>query len=238
MRATGTAFCHGWPSAKWSSQQRPGPWGRCASGAGHGHCVSSRLAFGQMLLTAAPPALGGGCVSGAGHGHCVSSRLAFGQMLLKASPRPLGVGALRLRATGTAFRHGWPAAKYSAKQRSGPWGRACCGSGPRALRYVTVGLRPNVPQSSTPGPWGGCASGTGHGHCISSRLAFGQMLLKAAPRPLGAGALRVRATGAVFRHGWPAAKCSSKQRPRPAARGSASEFSTKNTPNVENPRKE
>ena len=156
----------------------------------------------------------------------------------QSSAPALGADVLQVRATGTAFRHGWPAAKCSSKQRPGPWGRACCGSGPRALRFVTVGLRPNVPQSSTPGPWGGCASGTGHGHCISSRLACGQMLLKAAPRPLGAGALRVRATGAVFRHGWPAAKCSSKQRPRPAARGSASEFSTKNTPNVENPRKE
>ena len=88
-----------------------------------------------------------------------------------------------------------------------------------ALRFVTVGLRPNVPQSSAPALGGGCASGAGHGHCVSSRLAFGQMLLTAAPRPLGAGVLHVRATGAVFRHGWPAAKCSSKQHPRPLGAG-------------------
>ena len=205
-RATGPAFRHGWPAAKCSSQQRPGPWGGCASGTGHGHCISSRLACGQMFLKAAPPAL--------------------------------GAEVVQVRATGTAFRHGWPAAKFSSQQRPGPWGRACCGSGPRALRFVTVGLRPNVPHSSAPA--------------------------------LGAGVLRVRATGTAFRHGWPSAKCSSKQRPgpwgrvrcecgpralcfvtvglrpnapqssapRPVARGSASEFSTKNTPNVENPRKE
>ena len=150
VRASDTAFRHGWPSAKCSSQQRPGPWGRCASGAGHGHCVSSRLACGQMLLTAAPPALSGGCASGAGQWHCVSSRLAFGQMFLTAAPRPLVAGVLQVRASGTAFRHGWPAAKCSSKQHPRPLGRVCFGCGPWALRFVTVGLRPNVPQSSAP----------------------------------------------------------------------------------------
>ena len=131
------------------------------------------------------PALGGGFASGAGHGHCVLSRLAFSQMFLKAAPRPLGAGVLRVRASGAVFRHGWPAAKCSSKQRPGPWGcvasaghghcvssrlafgqmllnaappgsggRVRCGYGPRALHFVTVGLRPNAPQSSAPGPWG------------------------------------------------------------------------------------
>ena len=94
-----------------------------------------------------------GCVASAGQWHCVSSRLACGQMFLKAAPPALGVGALRVRATGVAFRHGWPSAKCSSTQR--------------------------------PGPWGGCVAGAGHGHCVSSRLACGQMLLKAVPRPLG-----------------------------------------------------
>ena len=174
VRATGTAFRHGWPLAKCSSQQRP--------------------------------ALGGGCASGAGHGHCVSLRLTCGQMFLKAAPRPLG--------------------------------QVCFRCGPVALCFVTVGLWPNVPQSSAPALGGGCAAGAGHGHCVSSRLACGQMFLKAAPRPLGAGVFQVRATGTAFRHGWPSAKCSSQQRPRPAARESVSKFSTKNTPNVENTRKE
>ena len=106
-------------------------------------------------------------------------------MFLKAAPRPLGAGVLRERATGPAFRHGWPAAKCSSKQHPRPLGRVCFGYGPRALHFVTVGLRPNVPQSSAPGPWGGCASGAGHGYCVSSRLACGQMFLTAAPRPLG-----------------------------------------------------
>ena len=153
----------------------------CASGASHGHCVSSRLACGQMLLTAAPPALGGGCASGAGHGHCVSSRLAFGQMLLTAAPPTLGAGVLRVRASGAAFRHGWPSAKCSSKQRPGPWGRVCFRCGPVALCFVTVGLRPNAPHSSAPALGSGCASGAGQWHCVSSRLACGQMFLTAAP---------------------------------------------------------
>ena len=152
----------------------PGPWGRCASGAGHGHCVSSRLAFGQMFL--------------------------------KAAPRPLVAGVLQVRATGTAFRHGWPAAKCSSQQRPRPLGRVCFRCGPVVLRFVAVGLRPNAPHGSAPA--------------------------------LGAGVLQVRASGTAFRHGWPSAKCSSQQRPRPLARGSVSKFSTKNTPNVENTRKE
>ena len=161
-----------WPNVPHGSA--PALSGGCASGAGQWHCVSLRLACGQMLLKAAPPALSGGCTSGAGHEHCVSSRLACGQMFLKAAPRPLG--------------------------------RVCFRFGPRALRFVTVGLWPNAPQSSAPA--------------------------------LGAGVLQVRASGTAFRRGWPAAKCSSQQRPRPLARGSVSKFSTKNTPNVENTRKE
>ena len=114
-----------------------------------------------MLLTAAPPALGGGCVAIAGHGRCVPSRLACGQMLLTAAPRPLGAGVLRVWATGTVFRHGWPVAKCFSKQRPGPWGRVCFRRGPVALCFVTVGLWPNVPHSSAPGPWGRVCFGYG-----------------------------------------------------------------------------
>ena len=175
MRASGTAFRHGWPSAKCSSKQRPGPWGRVCFGCGPRALRFVTVGFRPNAPHSSAPALGGGCAACAGHGRCVSSRLACGQMFLKAAPPALG---------------------------------------------------------------GGCASGAGHGRCVSSRLACGQMLLTAAPRPLGAGALQVRAMDTAFRHGWPAAKCSSQQRPRPAARGSASKFSTKNAPNVENTRKE
>ena len=146
-----------------------------------------------------------GCVASAGQWHCVSSRLACGQMFLKAAPPALGVGALRVRATGVAFRHGWPSAKCSSKQR--------------------------------PGPWGGCVAGAGHGHCVSSRLACGQMLLKAAPLALGgcvAGAGHGHCVSSRLAFG----QMFLTAAPRPAARGSASRFSTKNTPNVENPRKE
>ena len=110
------------------------------------------------------PALGGGCVA-----------------------RPLGAGVLQARASGTAFRHGWPSAKCSSQQRPRPLGRVCFGCGPVALCFITVGLRPNVPHSSAPVPWGGCASGAGQWHCVSSRLAFGQMFLTAAPPSLGDG---------------------------------------------------
>ena len=175
MRATGTAFRHGWPAAKCSSQQRPGPWGRVCFRCGPRALRFVTVGLWPNVPHSSAPALGGGCISGAGHGRCVSSRLACGQMLLKAAPPALGAGVLRVRATGTAFCHGWPAAKCSSKQRP-------------------------------PGPWGGCVSGAGHGPCVSSRLACGQMLLKAAPRPI--------------------------------ARESVSKFSTKNTPNVENTRKE
>ena len=99
----------------------------------------------------------------------------------QSSAPALGAGVLRVRAKGTAFRHGWPAAKCSSKQRPRPLGRVRCECGPRALRFVTVGLRPNAPQSSAPALGGGGALGVGHGHCISSRLACGQMFLKAAP---------------------------------------------------------
>ena len=216
----------------------PALGGGCASGAGQGHCVSSRLACGQMLLTAAPPALGGGCVTIAGLWHCVSARLACGQMFLKAAPPALGAGLLQVRASGTAFRHGWPAAKCSSQQR--------------------------------PGPWGGCASGADHGHCVSSRLAFGQMFLTAAPRPLGrvcfrCGPRALRFVTVGLRPNAPQRStpgpwgrvcfgCGPRalrfvtvglrpnvphsSAPRPVARGSVSKFSTKNTPNVENTRKE
>ena len=150
MRATGTAFCHGWPSAKCSSQQRPGPWGRCASGAGHGHCVSSRLAFGQMLLKAAPPALGAGALRLRASGTAFRHGWPSAKCSSQQRPRPLVAGVFRERATDTVFRHGWPSAKCSSKHRPGPWGWVRCECGPRALRFVTVGLRPNTPQSSAP----------------------------------------------------------------------------------------
>ncbi len=181
-RASGAAFRHGWPVAKCSSQQRPRPLGAgvlwvWATGTVFRHGWPVAKCSSQQR----PPALGGGCASGTGQWRCVSSRLACGQMFLTAAPRPLEAGVLRVRASGAAFRHGWPAAKCSSQQRPGPWGRVCFGCGPVALRFVTVGLRPNASQSSAPALGGGCASGMGHGHCVSSRLAYGQMFLTAAP---------------------------------------------------------
>ena len=117
---------------------------------GHGHCVSSRLACGQMLLKAAPPALGGGCVAIAGQWHCVSSRLAFGQMFLKAAPRPLG--RVRCGCGPRALRFVTVGLWPNVPHSSAPALGGRCECGPRALRFVTVGLWPNVPQSSAPGP--------------------------------------------------------------------------------------
>ena len=155
VRATGAAFRHGWPSAKCSSQQRPRPLGAGvlqvrASGTVFRHGWPSAKCSSKQR----PPALWGGCALGAGHGHCVSSRLACGQMFLTAAP-------------------------------PGPWEWVCFGCGPVALRFVTVGLRLNAPHSSAPALGGGCASGAGHGHCVSSRLACSQMFLKAAPPARG-----------------------------------------------------
>ena len=222
-----------------------------------------------MFLTAASRPLVAGVLQVRASGTVFRHGWPAAKCSSKQRPRPLVAGVLQARATGAAFRHGWPAAKCSSKQRPGPWWRVCFRCGPVALCFVTVGLRPNVPHSSAPGPWGGCASGAGQWRCISLRLACGQMILKASPRPLGSGVFQVRATGTAFRHGWPSAKCSSQQRPgpwggcvagagrghcvssrlafgqmflkaapRPIARGSVSKFSTKNTPNVENTRKE
>ena len=205
-RATGPAFRHGWPAAKCSSKQHPRPLGRVCFGYG-----PRALRFVTVGLRPNVP---------------------------HSSAPALGAGVLQVRATGTVFRHGWPSAKCSSKQRPRPLGRVRCDCGPVALRFVTVGLRPNAPHSSAPGPWwrvcfgsgprtlcfvtvglrpnapqsiapalgGGCVASAGHGHCVSSRLACGQILRKAALRPI--------------------------------ARGSVSKFSTKNTPNVENTRKE
>ena len=130
----------------------PALGGGFASGTGHGHCVSSRLACGQMFLKAAPRPLGVGVLRVRAGDTAFRHGWPSAKCSSKQRPRPLGAGALRVRATGVAFRHGWPSAKCSSKQRPGPWGRVCCECGPRALRFVTVGLWPNASQSSAPGP--------------------------------------------------------------------------------------
>ena len=58
-------------------------------------------------------------------------------------------------------------------------------NGAGTLRFVTVGLRPNVPQSSAPAFLGRCIR-MGQARCASSRPAYGQMLLRAAHLSFGA----------------------------------------------------
>ena len=117
-----------------------------------------------------------------GQARRASSRLACGQMLLRAAH--LSFGALYKNEAGTPC-------------------------------FVTVGLRPNAPQSSAPAFWGAASEWGRHaalrhgqpaekcsseqrtcllGRCIrmgqahraSSRLAFGQMFLRAAHLSFGA----------------------------------------------------
>ena len=151
----------------------------------------------------------------------------------------LGAGVLQVRATGTVFRHGWPSAKLFLKEAPPALGGGCAsGAGQWHCVSPRLAFDQIVPQSSAPALSGGCASGVGQWHCVSSRLACGQMFLKAEPPALGGGC----ALGAGQWH------CVSsrlafgqmflKAAPRPIARGSVSKFSTKNTPNVENTRKE
>ena len=113
-----------------------------------------------------------------------------------------------------AHRHGWPAAKCSSERRTCLLGRCirkgqarrassrlACGqmflraahlpfgalhkNGAGTPRIVTVGLRPNIPQSSAPAFLGRCIR-IGQACRVSSRLAYGQMFLRAAHLLFGA----------------------------------------------------
>ena len=175
--------------------------GRCIR-KGQARRASSRLAYGQMFLRAAhlpfgalhqngtdtprivtvglrpnvpqsgAPAFLGRCIR-KGQARRVSSRLACGQMFLRAAHLPFW-GAASEWDRHAAHRHGWPAAKCSSEQRTCPFG-ALHKNGAGTPRFVTVGLWPNVPQSSAPVPWKtqiytGKWEGTHHG--IGCRHSF------------------------------------------------------------------
>ena len=135
-------------------------------------CASSRLADGQMFLRAARKPLGRREASRAGLLPCASSsRLADGQMFLRAARKPLEHrGALRAGlllcassrwADGQMFLR---AARKPLESSRGAAGRAF------ALRFVTVGRWPNVPQSSAKALGASRDAAAGLLLCASSRL--------------------------------------------------------------------
>ena len=137
-----------WPNVPHSSA--PGPWWQVCFRCGPRALRFVTVGLWPNVPHSSAPALGGGCISGAGHGRCVSSRLACGQMLLTAAPWPLGrvcfeCGPRALRFVTVGLR---PNVSHSSAP--GPWWRVCFRRGPRALCFVTVGLWPNAPQSSAP----------------------------------------------------------------------------------------
>ena len=159
----------------------PGPWGRVCFGYGPGALCFVTVGLWPNAPHSSAPALGGGALQARASGAVFRHGWPTAKCSSQQRPGPWGwvrcdCGPVALRFVTVGLRSNAP-----HSSAPGPWGRVCFGYGPVALRFVTVGLRPNASQSSAPALGGGCALGMGHGHCVSSRLAFGQMFLTAAP---------------------------------------------------------